>query len=301
MAKSDKFYFENFAASTALSQEAAVYLVNCLEKYDSDNIEHMLEEMHNIEHRADIKKHEMNAALAKAFVTPVDREDLDMLSHQIDDITDEIEIIEQVEEIPQANPYWDYIEMNLINVNFNELKQINSNTKGWIQVNGTNINYPFVQANDNKYYLTHSFDKSYNSAGWVFLDYRNNINEFSKNTIIYAHGRTDKTMFGSLKNILKSSWLNDTNNFVVKLSTEIENTLWQVFSVYHIPTTSDYIQVNFSSNKEFNNWTTMLINRSSYNFNTSVNENDNVLTLSTCYNDNEKVVLHAKLIKKETR
>ncbi|MBQ2947119.1 MAG: class B sortase [Bacilli bacterium] len=218
-----------------------------------------------------------------------------------EDITDEIEIIEQVEEIPQANPYWDYIEMNLININFNKLKQINSNTKGWIQVNGTNINYPFVQANDNKYYLTHSFDKSYNSAGWVFLDYRNNINEFSKNTIIYAHGRTDKTMFGSLKNILKSSWLNDTNNFVVKLSTEIENTLWQVFSVYHIPTTSDYIQVNFSSNKEFNNWTTMLINRSSYNFNTSVNENDNVLTLSTCYNDNEKVVLHAKLIKKETR
>ena len=95
MAKSDKFYFENFAASTALSQEAAVYLVNCLEKYDSDNIEHMLEEMHNIEHRADIKKHEMNAALAKAFVTPVDREDLDMLSHQIDDITDEIEEVLQ--------------------------------------------------------------------------------------------------------------------------------------------------------------------------------------------------------------
>ena len=218
-----------------------------------------------------------------------------------EDITDEIEIIEQVEEIPQANPYWDYIEMNLINVNFNELKQINSNTKGWIQVNGTNINYPFVQANDNKYYLTHSFDKSYNSAGWVFLDYRNNINELSKNTIIYAHGRTDKTMFGSLKHILKSSWLNDINNCVVKLSTETENTLWQVFSVYHIPTISDYIQVNFSSNKEFTNWTTMLINRSSYNFNTSVNEHDNVLTLSTCYNDNEKVVLHAKLIKKETR
>ena len=55
--------------------------------------------------------------------------------------------------------------MNLINVDFNELKKINSNTKGWIQVNGTNINYPFVQAKDNKFYLTHSFDKSYNSAG----------------------------------------------------------------------------------------------------------------------------------------
>lgn len=63
--------------------------------------------------------------------------------------TDTTEIVEQTEEIPKSNPYWDYINMNLINVNFNELKSINSDTLGWIQVNGTNINYPFVQANDN--------------------------------------------------------------------------------------------------------------------------------------------------------
>ena len=214
--------------------------------------------------------------------------------------SDEVEIIEQ-DDINQANPYWDYIKMSLINVDFSELKLINIDTKGWIQVNGTNINYPFVQTNDNKYYLTHSFDKTYNSAGWVFLDYRNNINQLSKNTIIYAHGRLDNTMFGSLKNILNSGWLNNTDNHVIKLSTEKENTLWQVFSIYHIPTTSDYIQVNFNSNEEFKNWTSMLIDRSTYNFNTSVSENDNALTLSTCYNDTEKVVLHAKLIKKETR
>lgn len=211
------------------------------------------------------------------------------------------EIIEQKEEPPKENPYWDYIKMNMINVNFNELKQKNPDTKGWIQVNGTNINYPFVQTNDNKFYLNHTFNKSYNSAGWVFLDYRNNINELSKNTIIYAHGRLDTTMFGSLKNILSSGWLNNTNNYVVKLSSETENTLWQVFSVYHIPTTSDYIKVHFSSNEEFTKWAKMLLDRSAHNFNTSINENDQVLTLSTCYNDKEKVVLHAKLIKKETR
>lgn len=211
------------------------------------------------------------------------------------------EIIEQKEEPPKENPYWDYIKMNMINVNFNELKQKNPDTKGWIKVNGTNINYPFVQANDNKFYLNHTFNKSYNSAGWVFLDYRNNINELSKNTIIYAHGRLDTTMFGSLKNILSSGWLNNTNNYVVKLSAETENTLWQVFSVYHIPTTSDYIKVHFSSNEEFTKWAKMLLDRSVHNFNTSINENDQVLTLSTCYNDKEKVVLHAKLIKKETR
>lgn len=95
MAKSDKFYFENFAQSTALSKEAATYLVECLENYDPENIEQMMVKMHQIEHRADEKKHALRDALAKAFVTPVDREDLDMLSHQLDDVTDEIEEVLQ--------------------------------------------------------------------------------------------------------------------------------------------------------------------------------------------------------------
>ena len=52
--------------------------------------------------------------------------------------------------------------MNLINVDFEELKNTNPDTLGWIQVNGTNINYPFVQTNNNDYYLNHSYNKKYN-------------------------------------------------------------------------------------------------------------------------------------------
>ena len=210
---------------------------------------------------------------------------------------DKIEIIEQ-EKVPLDNPYWEYVQMNLIDVDFNDLKNINPSTIGWIQVNGTNINYPFVQTNDNKYYLNHSFNKSKNSAGWVFMDYRNNISVLDKNTIIYAHGRLDNTMFGSLKNILTSGWLNNKNNYIVKLSTEYENNLWQVFSVYKIKTTNDYLQISFISNESFLEFTNKLIKRSNFNFNTKVNENDKILTLSTCYNEKEKVVLHAKLIKR---
>ena len=95
MAKSDKFYFENFAASAALSKKAASYLVECLENYDPNKIEMMLQQMHEIEHTADINKHKLNDALAKAFVTPVDREDLDMLSQNLDHVTDKIEEIMQ--------------------------------------------------------------------------------------------------------------------------------------------------------------------------------------------------------------
>lgn len=210
---------------------------------------------------------------------------------------DKIEIIEQ-EKVPLDNPYWEYVQMNLIDVDFNDLKNINPSTIGWIQVNGTNINYPFVQTNDNKYYLNHSFNKSKNSAGWVFMDYRNNISVLDKNTIIYAHGRLDNTMFGSLKNILTSGWLNNKTNYIVKLSTEYENNLWQVFSVYKIKTTNDYLQISFISNESFLEFTDKLIKRSNFNFNTKVNENDKILTLSTCYNEKEKVVLHAKLIKR---
>ncbi|MBR5540423.1 MAG: DUF47 family protein [Clostridia bacterium] len=95
MAKSDKFYFENFSSCATLAKGAANYLVECLEHYDADKIEEMLEKMHTFEHNADIKKHEMNGALAKAFVTPVDREDLDMLSQQLDNVSDSIEEILQ--------------------------------------------------------------------------------------------------------------------------------------------------------------------------------------------------------------
>lgn len=213
---------------------------------------------------------------------------------------DNTEIIEQEEEIPKSNPYWDYIGMNMIDVNFSELKNINNDVRGWIKLNGTNINYPFVQASDNKYYLTHSLDKSYNSAGWLFLDYRNNSTD-NRNTIIYAHGRNDKTMFGSLRNVLSNNWLKNTNNYVIKISTEKENSLWQIFSTYHLPTTSDYLQTNFNNDNEFQDFINMIISRSSYNFNTSVSVNDNILTLSTCYNNSDKMVVHAKLIKKEQK
>ena len=214
--------------------------------------------------------------------------------------TENTEIIEPVEEVPEENPYWDYINMNMINVNFSELKRTNPDVIGWLKVNGTNINYPFVQGSNNKYYLTHSFNKSYNSAGWVFLDYRNNDTN-NKNTIIYAHGRTDKTMFGTLRKILNNGWLNNTNNYVIKISTETENSLWQVFSVYHIPTTSDYLQTDFSDDTSYQNFLDMIKNRSNHNFNTNVTSTDNILTLSTCYNNSDKMVVHAKLIKKEVK
>ena len=210
------------------------------------------------------------------------------------------EIINSEEEKPESI-YWSYIKMNLINVDFKELKKRNNDTVAWIQVGGTNINYPVVQTKDNSYYLTHSFDKKYTDAGWVFMDYRNDSNNFGKNTIIYAHARKDRTMFGSLKNILTNDWYKDKNNHIIKLSTETENTLWQVFSVYHINTETYYITTSFKSDNDYKDFIKTIKNRTALYFNTNVTEKDKILTLSTCYNKKQKVVLHAKLIKVEKR
>lgn len=191
--------------------------------------------------------------------------------------------------------YFDYMNLKFIDVDINKLKTFNPDTIGFIKVMGTNINYPFVQTLDNDYYLNRSYDKTYNNAGWIFLDYRNN--EFNdKNTIIYGHGRINGTMFGSLKDTLKSSWQNNKDNYIIKISTEKENSIWQIFSVYKIATTSDYLQTTFSDN-EFESFISLIKGRSSYNFETNVTNEDKVLTLSTCYNDNDKMVVHAKLIK----
>lgn len=191
--------------------------------------------------------------------------------------------------------YFDYMNLKFIDVDINKLKTFNPDTIGFIKVMGTNINYPFVQTIDNDYYLNRSYDKTYNNAGWIFLDYRNNgFND--KNTIIYGHGRINGTMFGSLKDTLKSSWQNNKDNYIIKISTEKENSIWQIFSVYKIATTSDYLQTTFSDN-EFESFINLIKGRSSYNFETNVTNEDKVLTLSTCYNDNDKMVVHAKLIK----
>lgn len=199
------------------------------------------------------------------------------------------------------NDYWYYTTFPLIDVDLTELKKKNSDTIGWINVNNTNINYPIVHYTDNDYYLHHSYDKTKNEAGWIYLDYRNNENLTDRNNIIYGHYRKDKTMFATLLNALDYSWYNNKDNHIIRISTENENTLWQIISVYKIPVESYYIKVNFNNDNDYAEFLNTIVERSIHNFNTEVNIEDKILTLSTCYSDDIRMVIHAKLLKKETK
>ena len=186
-------------------------------------------------------------------------------------------------------------------IDFDSLKRKNKEVKGWIKVPNTNVNYPFVQYKNNNYYLTHSFDNRYNSAGWIFLDYRNNIDDLSTNTVIYGHGRVDGTMFGSLKNILTKEWFNNSDNYIITIYTERKLYNFEIFSAYHVVTTEDYLNTEFNSVEEINKFLKLIRNRSVFTFPAKVTENDKILTLSTCYNDREKMVVHAKLVEEKNR
>ncbi len=190
----------------------------------------------------------------------------------------------------------DNTESGLINVDLNDLRSINSDTVGYIKVNNTNINYPVVQTNNNTFYLTHTFDKTENKAGWVFMDYRNHNDNFDTNTILYAHGRLDNTMFGSLRKVIKEEWYTNPDNYILQYSNDYYSSKWQVFSIYRVKETDDYIKTNFNSNEEYNSFINLINGRSIYDFNVSVTTNDNIITLSSCYNDTDRMVLHAKLV-----
>lgn len=204
--------------------------------------------------------------------------------------------------VVEENLYWKYLNTPMSSVNFDNLLIENNDTIGWIIVNNTNIDYPVVQTIDNDYYLNHAFNKSFNQAGWVYADFRNDFNNLSKNTVLYGHGRKDGVMFGSLRNTLNKDWYTNKDNQIIQFSTLKYNTMWQIFSIYKIPAESYYITTDFSSDSNYQTFLNTMVSRSIYNFNINVGSDDKILTLSTCYNDyGVRLVVHAKLVKIQER
>ena len=89
--QNNSFYFDNFIACADYSCQAAPLLDEAMKEFTPARVTQMLDEMHSVEHAGDEKKHEMLNVLAKAFITPIEREDIIELGHNIDEVTDKIE------------------------------------------------------------------------------------------------------------------------------------------------------------------------------------------------------------------
>ena len=91
MARKDNDYFNIFVELVEYSCKAAKLLIEVMTDYHPEELERRMEEMHQIEHSADLEKHLMMERLAREFITPIEREDIMQMAHQIDDVTDTIE------------------------------------------------------------------------------------------------------------------------------------------------------------------------------------------------------------------
>lgn len=180
---------------------------------------------------------------------------------------------------------------------FKKLKKINKETVGYLVVKNTQISYPVVQHSDNNYYLKRDIYKHKTGMGWIYLDYRNNIEELNDNSIIYGHSMLNGTMFGTLKKVLDSSWRKEEDNMIIDLSTPKKTYKFKIFAVYKVDYTTDYLVTNFETKKEKEAFIKLIKKRNSIKTSTKVTSDDKILTLSTCTGSNNKrLVVHAVLM-----
>lgn len=184
---------------------------------------------------------------------------------------------------------------------FADLQSINSEIRGWISIEDTQINYPILQAENNEDYLNRNYKGDKSIAGSIFMDYRIDIGAHNLNTILYGHRMKDGSMFEELNKFLEKDFFD--NHKVVKFDTLYESYDAEIFAVYKTTTDFDYIQTNFTSDEDYGLLLDEIRENSLYHSDIKINEDDQILTLSTCDYELDpregRLVVHAKLVKKK--
>ena len=169
-----------------------------------------------------------------------------------------------------------------------ELKKENEEIIGWLEIEGTKINYPVVQTTDNDFYLTHNYKKEKSSAGSLFLDKDFDLENGSSNYLIYGHRSTRGLMFEDLMKYAKKDFYKEHTK--IKFTTEKEDAIYEILAVFYsrVYYKSEknvfryYFFVNAETEKEFNDYVTNAKKASIYDTGVTAEYGDQLLTLSTC-------------------
>ena len=97
--------------------------------------------------------------------------------------------------VEEADPHME----ELSRLDLAALRQVNPDVIGWIRIPDTKIDYPFLQGEDNEYYLTHTWEGEKNAAGSIFLECMNSGDLTDFNTILYGHNMNSGAMFAGLR------------------------------------------------------------------------------------------------------
>ncbi len=176
-------------------------------------------------------------------------------------------------------------------VDFGALQAVNPDVVAWIYLEGTNINYPIVRGADNAEYLDKLVDGTYNSAGSIFMDYRNGPDFSDCHTVLYGHHMKNQTMFSQITGYKTQSFYEEHPTCL--LLTPQGNYKLAFFAGYTANLNGDAWKLSFESAQEYAAWLEAAVARSDFRSSVTPTAQDLTVTLSTCtYEyDNARYVL----------
>ncbi len=175
---------------------------------------------------------------------------------------------------------------------------------GWVKIDDTNIDYPVVQTSDNEYYLTHNMEQEYDKNGTIFLDKDCDVLKPSTNFIIYGHHMNSGKMFGKLDLYEKEDYYKE--HPYIRFDTIYEKGTYEVMYVFRSRVYNEdeivfkyYQFIDANSEQEFDSYMEEMASMSFYDTGVTAEYGDQLLTLSTCDNQerNGRFVVVAKRIK----
>ncbi|MBQ3927311.1 MAG: sortase [Clostridia bacterium] len=193
----------------------------------------------------------------------------------------------QIENYQKTNPEvwgWLYIEAKYLNTSGVEV-----------------ISYPLMLGTDNEYYLTHKWDRSYSKLGAIFADCRTDPDMLdNRNVVIYGHNMAAGTMLHKLLKVYKSkSVFMGTNGCYVDITIYTTEAIYKfdLFSMYVTSAYSDYRTVYFVGDTHWVDYLNARQKLSKWSKNYEFNENDMMITFSTCTDEieNGRMAFHCIL------
>lgn len=169
-----------------------------------------------------------------------------------------------------------------------ELQKENNEIIGWLEIEGTNINYPVLQGTDNEFYMKNNYKKEKSKDGSIFLDKSYNWDIPSGNLLLYGHNNKNGIMFQDLLKYKNEDFYKEHTK--IKFTTNKKDNVYEIISVFYsrVYYKSEknvfryYYFVNANNEQEYNDFVNNAKKSSIYDTGINANYGDQLLTLSTC-------------------
>lgn len=172
-----------------------------------------------------------------------------------------------------------------------KLQSITPDSIGWIKISGTNINYPVMHTPDEpEKYLNKNYYGEYSQSGVPFIDFRCNTD--SVNLIIYGHNMNNGTMFADLCKYTDYSYFK--NHPTVIFETKDGTAQYNIFAVMKVkPDDNWYRFISADIKKDYDKQIKYAKKRSLYDTGVIPVYNKQIITLSTCYGNDDRILVLA--------